>query len=161
MPAGVLGDHSHRERAVAARAKERRGQRRQPRPPCRAGGDELHDAPALGREVEVRHPPLLGLPALVEVHVRGPVLDPAVDELEHVVDADVAHLPELGARYARQPVLNCHLQPPIGTLTPPSGRRARPPPRAAGNGPRPTRAPARSPSRPARAPAGRAGAASR
>jgi len=52
VPNGVLGDHSHREHAVAVCAKERRGQGRQTRPPRRAGGDELHDAPALGREIE-------------------------------------------------------------------------------------------------------------
>src|SRR5207237_2023682 len=52
---------------------------------------------AVEAEVDVADRPLLRLPAPVEVHVAGHVLDPAVDEGKDVVDPDVPQLFEAGA----------------------------------------------------------------
>src|SRR6266576_1815408 len=52
---------------------------------------------AVEREVEVADRPLLGLPAPVQVHVAGHLLDAAVDERKDVVDPDVAQLLEARA----------------------------------------------------------------
>ena len=41
-------------------------------------------------EVEVGNGPLLRLPAPVQVHIAGHVLDPAIDERQDVVDPDIA-----------------------------------------------------------------------
>ncbi len=67
------------------------------------------------REVEVADSPLLRLPAPVEVHVAGHVLDPAIYEGQDVIDTDVTQLFQAGAgdplQVRFQPLalsLDCH-----------------------------------------------------